>query len=64
MAIELAPQTLFGVVKVEHLEPFKPDDVIRAAERIEQILHDHGTLPARPPEPADAEDDTELDGQA
>ena len=43
---------------------FKPDDVIRAAERIEQILHDHGTLPARPPEPADAEDDTELDGQA
>ncbi len=27
---------------------FKPDAAIRAAERIEQILHDEGTLPARP----------------
>ncbi len=30
---------------------FKPDDVIRAAERIEKILHDRDTLPARPPDP-------------
>ena len=27
---------------------FKPDAAIRAAERIEQILHDENTLPARP----------------
>ena len=27
---------------------FKPDEVIRAAERIEQILHDQATLPERP----------------
>jgi ribosome-binding factor A len=32
---------------------FKPDHAIRNAERIEQILHDRDTLPARPPEPAD-----------
>ena len=28
---------------------FKPDDAIRAAERIERILHDKDTLPERPP---------------
>jgi ribosome-binding factor A len=27
---------------------FKPDDAIRAAERIERILHDKATLPERP----------------
>jgi len=49
---------------------FKPDEVIRAAERIEQILHDRATLPERPPEPeveaseADHEADTAPDGQA
>ena len=43
---------------------FKADDSIRAAERIERILHDKSTLPERPPEPevdatdaADAADD-------
>ncbi len=30
---------------------FKPDDAIRAAERIERILHDKDTLPERPPSP-------------
>ena len=30
---------------------FKPDDSIRAAERIERILHDKATLPERPPSP-------------
>jgi len=33
---------------------FKPDDSIRAAERIERILHDKATLPERPPSPDDA----------
>lgn len=28
---------------------FRPDDAIRAAERIERILHDKDTLPERPP---------------
>ncbi len=28
---------------------FKPDETIRAAERIERILHDKATMPARPP---------------
>ncbi len=28
---------------------FRPDDSIRAAERIERILHDKATLPERPP---------------
>jgi ribosome-binding factor A len=37
---------------------FKPDDAIRAGERIERILHDADTLPARPPEP-----DVDPDGQ-
>jgi len=30
---------------------FKADDSIRAAERIERILHDEATLPVRPPAP-------------
>lgn len=32
---------------------FKPDDAIRAAERIERVLRDKDTLPERPPEPDD-----------
>lgn len=36
---------------------FRPDDAIRNAERIEEILHDRDTLPSRPPQPDD-------DGQA
>ncbi len=32
---------------------FKPDDSIRAAERIERILHDKATLPERPESPDD-----------
>lgn len=52
---------------------FKPDDSIRAAERIERILHDKSTLPERPPQPDDefdeardgsALDDDELDDDA
>ena len=35
---------------------FKPDDSIRAAERIERILHDKATLPPRPPSPENATD--------
>lgn len=31
---------------------FRPDQAIRNAERIEAILHDEATMPARPPEPA------------
>jgi ribosome-binding factor A len=38
---------------------FRPDDAIRAGERIERILHDADTLPTRPPEP-----DVDADGQA
>ena len=38
---------------------FRPDEVIRAAERIEEILHRTGTLPQRP---ESADDDTESDG--
>ena len=30
---------------------FRPDETIRAAERIEKILHDKATMPERPPEP-------------
>ncbi len=50
---------------------FKPDEVIRAAERIERILHQDGTMPARPEPETDpdleAEDESyepnpELDG--
>ena len=36
---------------------FKADDTIRAAERIERILHDSATMPTRPPQP----DVTDLD---
>ncbi|MBI4933753.1 MAG: 30S ribosome-binding factor RbfA [Actinobacteria bacterium] len=36
---------------------FRPDDAIRAAERIERILHDKDTLPERPPSD-DALDDS------
>lgn len=36
---------------------FRPDDAIRNAERIEEILHGRDTLPSRPPQPDD-------DGQA
>ncbi len=37
---------------------FRPDDVLRSAERIERILHDPSTMPARPPDPnADPADD-------
>ena len=32
---------------------FKPDETIRAAERIERILHDKATMPERPPEQID-----------
>jgi ribosome-binding factor A len=31
---------------------FKPDQTIRAAERIERILHDQATMPPRPEPPA------------
>jgi ribosome-binding factor A len=40
---------------------FRPDDAIRAAERIERILHDKDTLPDRPIGDADVDD---VDGQA
>jgi ribosome-binding factor A len=36
---------------------FRPDETIRAAERIERILHDQATMPPRPDQPGD-------DGQA
>lgn len=37
---------------------FRPDETIRAAERIERILHDQATMPARPV----IEDDAEIHG--
>jgi ribosome-binding factor A len=40
---------------------FKPDDAIRAAERIERVLRDKDTLPERP---ADPELDADGDGAA
>jgi ribosome-binding factor A len=40
---------------------FKPDDAIRAAERIERVLRDKDTLPERP---ADPELDADGDGTA
>jgi len=43
---------------------FKPDDAIRAAERIERILHDKDTLPVRPPAPAGDADEPSRDGEA
>jgi ribosome-binding factor A len=30
---------------------FRPDETIRAAERIERILHDQATMPVRPEQP-------------
>ena len=45
----------------------KPDDSIRAAERIERILHDSATLPERPPQPDEPDTDEpgtdEADGE-
>jgi ribosome-binding factor A len=40
---------------------FRPDETIRAAERIERILHDKATMPERPPEPTT--DGVTLDAQ-
>jgi ribosome-binding factor A len=34
---------------------FKPDDTIRAADRIDQILRDTATMPVRPPDPDDVD---------
>ncbi|CAB4861337.1 unannotated protein [freshwater metagenome] len=42
---------------------FRPDEVIRAAERIERILRDNPS-PARPDADADADADADVDGQA
>jgi ribosome-binding factor A len=41
---------------------FKADDSIRAAERIERILHDRATLPERPPQPDTSTDDLPAEG--
>jgi ribosome-binding factor A len=43
---------------------FRPDETIRAAERIERILHDKATMPERPPEPdaVDGPGETERNG--
>ncbi|MBK8334042.1 MAG: 30S ribosome-binding factor RbfA [Acidimicrobiaceae bacterium] len=44
---------------------FKPDESIRAAERIERILHDKATLPERPPSPiGDTDNDTDNDSDS
>jgi ribosome-binding factor A len=43
---------------------FKPDETIRAAERIERILHDKATMPERPPEPEVAPSEIESNGSA
>ncbi|MBI4882788.1 MAG: 30S ribosome-binding factor RbfA [Actinobacteria bacterium] len=43
---------------------FKPDESIRAAERIERILHDQATLPARPVAGDAEQDDTSPDSRA
>jgi ribosome-binding factor A len=43
---------------------FKPDQTIRAAERIERILHDDATMPPRPADPEqdpDQDSDPDLD---
>jgi ribosome-binding factor A len=40
---------------------FRPDDAIRAAERIERILHDKDTLPERPPSDDAAAEQVGLD---
>jgi hypothetical protein len=36
---------------------FRPDEVIRSAERIERILSDASTLPERPDEPEHTDED-------
>jgi len=41
---------------------FRPDETIRAAERIERILHDNATMPERPPEPEGIEADANGNG--
>jgi ribosome-binding factor A len=41
---------------------FRPDETIRAANRIEQILHDAATLPQRPQEPVPADATDGIDG--
>ena len=38
---------------------FRPDQTIRAAERIEAILHDESTMPERPEADADADADAD-----
>ena len=46
---------------------FRPDEVIRSAEHIQQILSATDTLPERPPSPdaeGDTEDDAEVDADA
>ena len=40
---------------------FKPDEVIRAAEHIEEILAKQDTLPSRPPDPDEIEVNPELE---
>lgn len=40
---------------------FRPDEVIRAAERIEEILHRSGTLPQRPEDDEHAGETVESD---
>jgi ribosome-binding factor A len=42
---------------------FKPDESIRAAERIERILHDRSTLPERPPQPDDESTEAVTDSE-
>ncbi len=41
---------------------FRPDETIRAAERIERILHDKATMPERPPAPEVDAAETDADG--
>ena len=43
---------------------FKPDETIRAAERIERILHDKATMPVRPPAADIDAAETDTDGAA
>ncbi|MDP9464115.1 MAG: 30S ribosome-binding factor RbfA [Actinomycetota bacterium] len=41
---------------------FRPDETIRAAERIERILHDKATMPERPAAPASDAAELDVDG--
>jgi ribosome-binding factor A len=43
---------------------FAPDEVIRSAERIDEILRDAATLPQRPPEPESDLDESSPDSGA